>query len=141
MKPLITWEKWKDQFGADDDLPDRFDSDNDLYNDCYTEINEELQSKPTKVIVTPMGLVPYTENTDSSKIFKFWVGHANFDITHDIVFIIEQTEGVETLDVYTRYRFRISVGKSFNDRDIMSNINSNIYKYLGENDESTNHSL
>ena len=39
MKPLITWEKWKDPFGADDDLPDRFDSDNDLYNYGYTEIN------------------------------------------------------------------------------------------------------
>lgn len=138
MKPLIIWEKWKDPFGADDEFPENPDMDE--YED-YPEMNEEFQSKPTKVIVTPMGLIPYTENTDSSKIFKFWVGHTNFDITSNVVSIIEQTPGVETLDIYTRYRFRISVGKSFNDRDIMSNINSNIYEYLGDWYEPTNNSL
>lgn len=141
MKPLITWEKWKDPFGSDDDLPEVFDDDDSYEDFSEEETTEDFQSKLTKVIVTPMGLIPYTENTDSSKIFKFWVGHTNFDITHGVFSILELAFGVETLDIYTRYRFRISVGKSFNDRDVMSNINSVIYKYLGEDNEPTNNSL
>ena len=34
--------------------------------------------------------------------------------------MIENVMGVETVDVMTPYRFRISVAKLFKDRDVMS---------------------
>lgn len=126
---LIVWQKWFDPFG-DDDTPD--------LNDTYPEDGESEDidgqyeemgkiQKPLRAIATPMGLIPYTENTASGKIFNFWVGHTNFNINNDIVDIIENTDGVETLDVFTRYRFRIAIGKVFDDAKVMKKINDQVY--------------
>lgn len=124
IKPLIIWEKWKDPFGADDDE-----------DPVYTEWTEEAEDNDVsiaqaRVMVTPMGLIPFSENTNPSKIFKFWLAHTNFTISKSLVSLIEKVEGVETLDIYTRYRFRISVGKGFNDREVMSDINTRLYSHI-----------
>ena len=76
-----------------------------------------------------MGLIPYNEYTASSKIFNFWIGHTNFNLSKKIANIIEKTDGVETLDVFTRYRFRIGIGKVFEDRDVMKNIENNVKQH------------
>lgn len=131
----IIWQKWVDPFGRDEDS-----SDFDPYVGDYesdeepSDLNEELkfqhQSKAIKAIATPMGIIPFNDNTASGKIFNFWMGHTNFDISKNIVNIIEKIDGVETLDVFTRYRFRIAVGKAFDDSQIMRNINKKIYSEL-----------
>jgi hypothetical protein len=75
-----------------------------------------------------MGMIPLHEKTACTKIFKFWIGHTNFNITPNIANIIEQVEGIEILDIFTRYRFRIAVGKAFKDRDVMNNIQEAVYE-------------
>ena len=60
------------------------------------------------------------------KYFKFWIGHTNFDITPKVSDIIEKIEGVEVLNIYTRYRFRIGIGHCFKDRNVMSFIQEKI---------------
>ena len=123
-KNIIAWEKWFDPFGDDEeDFPD--------YNyDENSESDINFNQKPLKAISTPMGIIPYTDNTASSKIFNFWVGHTNFDITHNISHIIENSFGVESLDIFTRYRFRIAIGKAFVDSVVMNNIQIAVYEYL-----------
>lgn len=129
--PLIIWEKWRDPFGSDEDKEQIVSADNDW--DSYNDTDQEKPDiKKARVMVTPMGLVPFTDNTDASKIFKFWLAHTNFSITPSIVSILEEISGIETLDIFTRYRFRVAIGKGFNDRDVMSNINSTIYTYVKE---------
>ena len=120
IKPLIIWEKWRDPFGGDEDIDTLLDE----------EENEDITVVQSKVIVTPMGIIPLSENTIASKIFKFWSAHTNFTVSKNVAILIEQIEGVETLDIYTRYRFRISVGKAFNDREVMSDINTRLYSYI-----------
>lgn len=123
LKPLVIWEKWKDPFGADEEDINKDWTDSD-------EDEDNLDIVKSKVMVTPMGLIPFSENTNASKIFKFWLAHTNFTISENIVNVIEQIDGVETLDIYTRYRFRIGIGKGFNDREVMSNINTKLYSYI-----------
>ena len=135
---LIVWQKWFDPFGEDDIdsidshsiQDDQDDQDEDIEEDGYT--TDPSSNKPIRAIATPMGLIPYNENTASSKIFNFWVGHTNFSITQEIGAILESLEGVETLDIFTRYRFRISIGKAFNCPQVMKKINDTIYKYMKE---------
>lgn len=135
----IIWQKWADPFGNDAEE----DIDYDPYVGDYEEEYDEPDSKtteeihqhlkktlPVKVIATPMGIIPMNDNTMSGKIFNFWIGHTNFNITSKIADIIEKTEGVETLDIFTRYRFRIAIGKAFEDSTIMRLINSKIYSEL-----------
>jgi len=71
QKPLIIWEKWRDPFGEknDDDLD--LDIDSEEFDDnTYNEIESE-EVVAAKVLLTPMGLIPYNDNTASSKIFNF----------------------------------------------------------------------
>ena len=129
--PLIVWEKWVDPFGEDMDEAQWQD-----YDDDEGEIADQQEvmknKKSIKVISSPMGLIPYNEHTSSAKIFNFWVGHTNFNITKTVANKIELCEGVEILDIFTRYRFRIAVGKCFNDSDVMNNIQNIVSSFMGD---------
>jgi hypothetical protein len=131
---LIVWQKWFDPFGADDEvsIDSGINESDDIDEEDEISGVEDQMSHHQKMraIATPMGLIPYTENTASSKIFNFWVGHSNFNINEHIIDIIENTDGVETLDVFTRYRFRIAIGKVFDDARVMKEINDQVYRYL-----------
>ena len=142
---VIMWQKWVDPFGeeelpemlsslVDDNEPEFYDEDSKKEKELSLAENPldalNTLKKNIKVISTPMGIVPVTENTASGKIFNFWVGHSNFNITKKIAHLIEETDGVETLDIFTRYRFRIGVGKAFKDSDVMRNINDQVYSIL-----------
>jgi hypothetical protein len=131
---LIVWQKWFDPFGADDEVSIDSginESDNIDEEDEISGVEDQMSHhQKMRAIATPMGLIPYTENTASSKIFNFWVGHSNFNINEHIIDIIENTDGVETLDVFTRYRFRIAIGKVFDDARVMKEINDQVYRYL-----------
>lgn len=134
----IIWEKWTDPFGENIDEIKWNNYDNeDLDEESELFDSNMMKSKmgrPVKVIASPMGLIPYNEYTASSKIFNFWVGHTNFSISKHISQIIEKCDGVELLDIFTRYRFRIGIGKCFGDSETMNQISDKIYKYL-KNDE------
>ena len=147
ISPKIVWEKWVDPFGKDAEETKWTDYNNDLDVFDYTEQKEDdtdddydeektsikIQSNPIKVIASPLGLIPYNEHTASSKIFNFWLGHTNFNISHRVRKIIEETEGVEILDVFTRYRFRIAVGKCFEDAEVMNGITKEIISLYDKN--------
>jgi hypothetical protein len=130
---IIIWEKWKDPLGYDDQEENQ-DIVDSVEND-YTDIEDlpiEQKHKKIKchIITTPFGIIPFNENTASSEIFNFWTGHANFAITVEIASIIENVDGVETLNIFTKYRFRIAVGKAFADSEVMREINQQVYCYL-----------
>jgi hypothetical protein len=132
----IIWQKWIDPFGRDD-IEEKEEFGNYADSDLEEEDNEtkefianKFMKYGVKVIATPLGIIPVNDNTSSGKIFNFWMGHTNFDITKKVAETIEKTTGVESLDVYTRYRFRISVGKAFEDSLVMRDINKNVYKEL-----------
>lgn len=139
---LIVWQKWFDPLG-EDDLDQMEDMDSASEPEFYTEDEpelvehedgegEEFYKRPTRVIMTPMGIIPYTENTASNKIFNFWVGHTNFNLNLAICRLIEDAEGIEALDIFTRYRFRIGVGKLFDDKTVMREINETVYTFLDQ---------
>ena len=77
--------------------------------------------------MTNMGMTPADRPPSIGKIFNFWTGHTSFSISAPIAAKIEDIEGVEILDIYTRYRFRVGIGKLFKDRDVMHNIQKAIH--------------
>ena len=129
--PLVVWEKWVDPFGQALDEAKWTDYENeieDLEDVEFLDESEEIHTKPIKAISTPMGIIPYNELTSPSSLFNFWVGHTNFNITSRAVAVIEKTPGVEILDIFTRYRFRIGIGKCFSDSETMKLINDRLYE-------------
>lgn len=130
--PTIAWVKWHNPFSGRnlDDVTLDEKEDDVPYKDSYDTANHSEPGVNGPAIMTPMGIVPITEYTDIEKIFKFWNGHTNFDIDENVFAIIEETPGVESFDVFTRYRFRIGIGQLFKDRDVMNAINNNVKHYL-----------
>lgn len=142
MTIKIIWEKWVDPFGKDTEEAKWTDYNNDLEDFQYHDNDDEdpdekpsikMPSNPIRVIASPLGLIPYNEHTASSKIFNFWLGHTNFNISQKVKQIIEQIDGVEILDIFTRYRFRIAIGKCFEDAEVMNTITKEISSAYDEN--------
>ena len=145
-QPLIVWQKWVDPFfGSEytythetlDDMLEEPEFSNDLeetdqidYEEETDMIDNKTNKEHIKAIITPMGIIPVEEYSASSKIFNFWVGHTNFNISKPIANIIENTDGIETLDIFTRYRFRVGIGKLFKAADVMSNVNHNVSSFI-----------
>lgn len=134
QEDIIIWQKWADPFGEkEDENSDELDN---FYGSDEEDPEEESFNsvinppKPIKVIATPMGIIPVNDDTASGKIFNFWTGHTNFNITAEIAKLIENCDGVECLNIFTRYRFRIAIGKAFTDSIVMKEIQDTIYHYL-----------
>lgn len=139
VQPDIKFEKWKDPYGEnikDVEMPGFSLPRKNGYNDGYDENpvldtdDAHLPPAPLRFISTSMGPIPVTEYTQPSKVFNFWVGHTNFTITEEIFDILDEVEGVEILDVFTRYRFRVGVGKMYVDGNVLRDIKKKVSKYL-----------
>lgn len=124
MKDIkLVWEKWENVYEEEAE---------ELEEDYYDEEMAEEDAEFQKQILIFSQPEYETQNVDISKLFKFWVCHCNFNVDQDCVSIIENCEGVETLEIITRYRFRISVGKVFQDREVMSKITEKVTEYINE---------
>ena len=128
----VYWEKWVDAYEEQAALLEQLaveEEDEELYEE--EEIAEKLPSlNHIKTIMTPFGIMPLTEHSLASHHFKFWVGHANFKLTDKVYQVVGNTDGVESLDILTPYRFRIAIGKMFVDRDVMSTVRNNLLEYI-----------
>lgn len=150
----IAWEKWRDPYGSDSqeaEWPGAWGTcstdeivqqalegsliDRDDYNDEELEdANEELErqqrsrQKQVKVAImsTPMGIIPITEHTSAGRIFNFWTAHTNFRITQDIIEAIDNTDGIESFDLFTPYRWRIAIGKAFQSVTVKERLMKNL---------------
>ncbi len=134
---IISWVRWHNPYKLLDKTKDSSHDDDDGYDNGVQldildddEEEKELSQSSNLVFFTPLGPVPLTEHNDPSKTFNFWVGHTNFNVSEPIRKIINKIDGVEILNVYTRYRFRIGVGKMFTPRDVTRDINRKISEYF-----------
>ena len=134
----IYWEKFMDAFeSAEETLtpfsPDLEEDEGYRDEDPESDMGYEESERfiPVQGVMTPYGMLPLTDETLASRKFKFWVGHANFRLTEDYYNVIGPTEGVETLDILTPYRFRIGVGKMFVDRTVMNSVRDKMVAHVG----------
>lgn len=94
-KHSLVWQKWVDPFGGDDifDSHDPPEDIGEFEDDLGMLTEEDIENKnsfmpinkSTRAIMTPLGLIPYNEHTASGKLFNFWMGHTNFNISPSIV--------------------------------------------------------
>lgn len=85
---------------------------------------DQPENKLSRVIVS--------QDSQMLDTLSLWIGHTRTNITPKLAANIAKVEGVETLDVITRYRFRVGIGKLFNDRKIKSSIAELIKSYIGK---------
>lgn len=127
----MKWSRWVDEFGSnkddfgleEEDLDDWDDDDDDF--DGITEQHGHGGAKYIgKVLCTHHGMFPIREHERAGDIFDFWTLQTDFNIDGDIATAIEETPGVETLFVLTRYKIRVGFTKSglFDTAKVQKNV-------------------
>ncbi len=111
-----------DPADLDDEDDDEFDDDDD---DDFIPFGFHPH-KPRRPIgpsvVGPMGIIPLHEHNLPSKLFNFWMGHTNFKLDDVHIDQIKSVNGIESLDVFTRHRFRASFGLAFDDAEVRKTV-------------------
>ena len=117
LNKMVKWEKWVGPFDEENDKENSDDEDGD---------NWKKKSKPsqatTQTMIGPMGIIPINEHNNPSKIYNFWMLHTNFSISFPVMNLLQKTDGVEGLDVFSRYRARIAFGQLFDDYEVRNKI-------------------
>lgn len=107
-----------------DAIVDSKDYDEGDMEDYKEDKNNNIKSSP---------ILPITEQLMDDVVmlssFDCWIGHTNFDITHQIKESLNKVPGIELLKICSRYRFFIGVGQMFDFKNVRDDINKAI---LGE---------
>lgn len=93
----------------------------ELYSQ-YEENQEEQDDLSSMIPISPQLM----EEISMLSSYECWIGHTNFDITHEIKNQLDKIEGVEILRILSRYRFFIGLGKLFEFKDVRQYIEENI---------------
>ena len=126
-KNTVTWEKWENYIEPKEN---KEEEDEDTHYEGGSLEQGLILSRDSDqpIMITPMGSIPIPEYRPDN--FNLWLGHSNFDITDDIVDLVENSEGIETLEVFTRYRMRVGIGKVFNAGDVINWVNKALAGYF-----------
>ncbi len=123
----IGWEKFKFPDEDEDDEKDDYEE--------GTEFEEENAENFQLAQVFPQQINPFYQ----LKKYRLWTGHTNFKITQPIALIRDNLLGVETLDIITPYRFHMSVGLRFDEKEIKLNVTNTVIRFLKEHEKNKRH--
>ena len=118
----IAWENWKEKVDyspPENKLEESTEEDEDAIEKSLLSAMEI-----PRLVQTPLGIFHYEDKLKPSEKFDCWIGYTNFDITQNVSDLIEYVDGVEALEVMSRYTFFLGVGKMFNFRDVRLGIES-----------------
>ena len=119
MTRNIAWEKFDVKAYIQDRETEVIDDEDDDDDDSPEEISLPII---TQMKQTPMGLIPDIK-TYALRTYELWIANTDFDITHKEVFLIKSVPGVEILQILSRYRFIIGIGKLFRFAGVKQEIN------------------
>ena len=125
-RKTIAWESWNAKL---EDLQQETINENEptyLENEHVQSselIPAEIFSTPPRVIHTPLGVYPEDSLLKPSDRWDCWIGHTNFDITHNVASKLDsEVAGIEALKILGRYSFFIGVGRLFDIAQIRKEI-------------------
>ena len=117
----IAWENWKEKV---DHSPPKTNNSEDILEEDEEGLEKSILAamEVPRLVQTPLGIFQYEDKLRPSEKFDCWIGYTNFDITQNISDLIESVDGVEALEVMSRYTFFLGVGKMFNFRNVRTSI-------------------
>jgi len=141
----IVWEPWYDIEDTKED-EDKNDVEIESFQIGDDEDEEEMMLSSelisldggllSKKINTPIGMFLENDRMLPNKYFEScWIGHANFDLTHKELNVLNVAPGVECVKVMSRYRFFIGVGKAFEFTSVRSYIENKLTDIRSEESE------
>lgn len=97
-----------------------------LEDEETSEFDSESSSGHGSLLVPASLFMNDSSNINDSEDYNFFIAHTNFYITLPIVKFLCQVIGVESVDILSPYRFRISVGPLFDAQEVLDYITNNL---------------
>lgn len=136
MEFKTRWQKWQDPFAQ---VLKDVDTDDD--EQLPFEKYEDKKNFSGPMICGHFGVVPIHEGNIPSKLFNFWRIDTNFPFTKDMQSLLDNIDGVETVDIMTPYRARIGIAQLFEEKSIMREIDQQLIKRAKLKKESRDETL
>lgn len=124
MNRKIGWQKYEDVIQSEMYSPMA----NILFDDLASDVDEEEYDEGHETPEQEALFLPknFYETISLMSRFDCWIGHTNFNITTSVKNKLNEVDGIEVLNVTSRYRFFIGIGKMFNFSDVRKNIEKTI---------------
>lgn len=124
MGRKIGWQKYEDVIQSEMYSP--FTS--MLFDDMSEEPPDDMSDEESDFQETETVFVPknFYETISLMSRFDCWIGHTNFNLTNTIKNKLNEVDGIEVLNVMSRYRFFIGIGKMFKFSDVRKQIEETI---------------
>jgi len=126
MSKKIGWQKYEDVIQTEMYSPLASiileELNPEIEEDEY-EVEEEEQVQMTDSLIVPKN---FYETVSLMSRFDCWIGHTNFNITNSIKNKLNEVDGIEVLNIISRYRFFIGIGKMFKFSDVRKDIEKSI---------------
>ncbi len=118
----INWSKphWENPDDEDDELSEAESSSSDEqqpYNDT-----KERDSIEVRHVEQSAQMLQALEDMSQRDQFNCWLAETNFPISEASLMILNAIPGVEKINVTTKYRFLVAVGRLFNENDVKYDI-------------------
>ena len=130
MSKKIAWQKYEDVIekiksltSAMFKVSEDYDEDESVEEEfkSYDEF-EKYKMKKDVTEMLPFISPEYVQELLMLHNFDCWLGHTNFNLTVKCKDELESIEGVEALNIISRYRFFIGIGKLFSFSNIRPEI-------------------
>jgi hypothetical protein len=122
MNKKIGWQKYEDVIQSEMYSPIA----NMIFDDIATELEEEYEDQESEVQEAVLVPKNFYETISLMSRFDCWIGHTNFNITNSVKNKLNEVDGIEVLNIISRYRFFIGVGKMFKFTDVRTDIEKRI---------------
>ena len=123
MGRKIGWQKYEDVIQSEMYSPMANILIDDLASEFEDQYDEEEEMQGQETLFVPRN---FYETIDLMSRFDCWIGHTNFNITTSIKNKLNEVDGIEVLNVTSRYRFFIGIGKMFKFSDVRKDIENTI---------------
>lgn len=121
---IIKFSKWKDGFKNFLKHAKKQEENIDFDSEDFdtAEQFQELNGYQGPIIMTDFGAIPLNETTLPSTNFNFWRGDTNFPLNIAHKMVIDTMLGIETVNFYTPYRFRVAIAPLFDEKSTLKNL-------------------
>lgn len=123
MSRKIGWQKYEDVIQSEMYSPIANMIFDEIATDVEPEEYEEEEMENQETLFVPKN---FYETISLMSRFDCWIGHTNFNITTSIKNKLNEVDGIEVLNIVSRYRFFIGIGKMFKFSDVRKDIEKNI---------------
>jgi hypothetical protein len=123
MSRKIGWQKYEDVIQSEMYSPLANMLFDEIATDVEPEEYEEEEMENQETLFVPKN---FYETISLMSRFDCWIGHTNFNITTSIKNKLNEVDGIEVLNIVSRYRFFIGIGKMFKFSDVRKDIEKSI---------------